>query len=194
MPILSNHKHELFAQAVASGKAVAHAYEMAGYKRHHANSIRLSKKEEIAARIAEILAAAGERVEITVSRVLEELGKIGFANMIDYVRVTKDGDAYVDLSSLDRDRGAAIQEITVEDFTEGRGEDKRDIRRTKFKLADKRAALVDIGKHLGMFKELVEHTGKDGGPIETSDYTDHDRAKAIAAIVSRLKQEEHQVH
>ena len=37
----------------------------------------------------------------------------------------------------------------------------------KFKLADKRAALVDIGKHIGMFKERVELTGANGGPVET---------------------------
>ncbi len=48
-------------------------------------------------------------------------------------------------------RAAALQEVTVEDFTEGRGEDKRDVRRVKFKLYDKRAALVDLGRHLGMF-------------------------------------------
>jgi hypothetical protein len=27
---------------------------------------------------------------------------------------------------------------------------------------DKLAALVDVGKHLGMFTQSVEHTGKDG--------------------------------
>jgi phage terminase small subunit len=35
-------------------------------------------------------------------------------------------------------------------------------------LSDKRAALVDIGKHLGMFKEKVEMTGAEGGPLVIS--------------------------
>jgi phage terminase small subunit len=32
----------------------------------------------------------------------------------------------------------------------------------KIKLHDKLAALADVGKHLGMFTQSVEHTGKDG--------------------------------
>jgi hypothetical protein len=39
----------------------------------------------------------------------------------------------------------------------------------KFKLHDKVAALEKLGRHLGMFKEKVEITGKDGGPVELSD-------------------------
>jgi hypothetical protein len=37
---------------------------------------------------------------------------------------------------------AALSEVTVEDFADGRGEDVRAVRRVKFKLYDKRAALV----------------------------------------------------
>ena len=75
-------------------------------------------------------------------------------------------DAFVDLSTLTRDQAAAIQEVTVEDYKDGRGENARDVRRVKVKLSDKRAALVDMGRHLGMFKELHERSGKDGGPIK----------------------------
>ena len=38
----------------------------------------------------------------------------------------------------------------------------------KIKFHDKRAALMDIGRHLGMFKERVEMTGKDSGPLEVA--------------------------
>jgi phage terminase small subunit len=38
--------------------------------------------------------------------------------------------------------------------------------KTRFKLADKRRPLVDLGKHLGLFREKVEHSGPDGGPVE----------------------------
>lgn len=105
-----------------------------------------------------------KRVGITVDRIVTELAKIGFANLIDYVTINDQGDAYVDFSKVNRDQMAAVMEITVEEYTEGRGELARDIKRTKFKMADKRAALVDLGKHLGMFierKELnVNHTEK----------------------------------
>lgn len=127
----------------------------------------------------------GERTQVTADRVLEELALMGFSNMLDYTRTTDDGDAYVDLSALTRDQAAAIKEITVEDFKDGRGEGNRDIKRTKLVLADKRAALVDIGKHLGMFKEQVELTGKDGGPIETTDKTSTDIARELAFLLRK---------
>jgi phage terminase small subunit len=62
--------------------------------------------------------------------------------------------------------------VTVEDYLDGRGEDARKVRRVRFKPADKRGALVDLGKHLGMFKDRIEHSGKDGGPVEVKQYSD----------------------
>lgn len=129
---------------------------------------RLLKNVEVAAAVAEAQQARSARTEITQDAVLRELAKIGFANMQDYMRAGPDGDPYLDFSDLTRDQAAALAEVTVEDFKDGRGEDARDVRRVKFKLADKRAALVDIGKHLGMFKDRVEHSGPGGGPIPFS--------------------------
>jgi hypothetical protein len=37
------------------------------------------------------------------------------------------------------------------------------VRRVKFKLADKRAALVDMGRHLGMLVDPPEGSGDQGG-------------------------------
>jgi phage terminase small subunit len=54
--------------------------------------------------------------------------------------------------------------MTVDDFVDGRGEDARDVRRVRFKLADKRSALVNLARHLSLFKDKTEHTGPDGGP------------------------------
>lgn len=107
------------------------------------------------------------RTQITQDMVIHELAKIGFANMADYMKASDGGDPYLDFSGLTRDQAAALAEVTVEDFTDGRGENARDVKRVKFKLCDKRAALVDIGRHLGMFRDKVELTGRDGGPIET---------------------------
>lgn len=128
---------------------------------------RLLKNAEIQRRIAEAQKKRSQRTEITQDAVLKELAKIGFANIGDMMRVTPDGDPFLDLSDLTPEQTAALSEVTVEDYMEGRGENAREVRRVKVKLWDKRAALVDMGKHLGMFKNLHEHTGKNGGPIET---------------------------
>jgi phage terminase small subunit len=39
-----------------------------------------------------------------------------------------------------------------------------------------------IGKHLGMFVDKVEHTGKDGGPIEVSNLTDAEIEAKLAEM------------
>lgn len=110
-----------------------------------------------------------ERYEVTPERVIAELARLGFANMQDYMRIGTDGDPYLDFSALTRDQAAALAEVTVEDFKDGRGEDARDVRRVKFKLYDKRAALVDLGKHLGLFREAVEVSGKIAIAISSAE-------------------------
>jgi len=146
----------------------------AGYSKRAARAIGSENltKPDIAAAVEQALAKRSERLEITADRVLEELAKMGFANMQDYMAVGPDGDPYLDFSALTRDQAAALVEVTVEDFKDGRGDAGRDVRRVKFKLADKISALTGIGRHLGMFKDKVEHTGADGGPIEVSDARD----------------------
>jgi phage terminase small subunit len=144
----------------------------AGYspKTARQQGARLLSNVDIQAALQIALAARSERIEITADAVVAELAKLGFANMLDFMQAGSDGDPYVNFSKLTRDQAAALAEVTVDDFVDGRGEDARQVRRIRFKLADKRAALVDLGRHLGIFKpERLELTGKDGGPVEVSD-------------------------
>lgn len=118
-----------------------------------------------------VRAKSAKRTEVKADQVVRELARMGFANMLDYVRVTPDGDAVVDLTRLDRDQAAAITEITSEVFTDGRGDDAERIKRVKLKLADKKGALELLGKHLGLFPNRHEVAGPGGGPIETVGMT-----------------------
>jgi hypothetical protein len=63
--------------------------------------------------------------------VVGELRKIAFANMADYTRAQARGDSYLDFSMLTRDQAPALQEVTVDTYVEGHGEDARDVRRDK---------------------------------------------------------------
>jgi phage terminase small subunit len=124
----------------------------AGYSKTTAaqQATRLLRNAHVKAEVAKHVEKAAKKVDLTLPMVLEELALIGFANMGDYFRVTSDGDPVIDLAQLTHEQKAAIADLTVEDFTDGRGDDARNVRRVRFKLHDKRAALVDLGKHLGM--------------------------------------------
>ena len=50
-----------------------------------------------------------------------------------------------------------MTEVTVDDYIDGRGENAREVRKVKFKLGDKRAALMDIAKLFGWIIEKREN-------------------------------------
>jgi len=95
---------------------------------------------------------------VTQERVVAELAMLGFSNMADYLKCVEGGDPYFDYAGLTRDQAAALSEVTVETYVEGKGKDAESVKRVKFKLADKISALDKLGRHLGMFKE-----GGEGG-------------------------------
>jgi phage terminase small subunit len=171
MSVLRNPKHERFAQELAKGKTLEEAHRSAGYRADRRNAQHLRQRDDISRRIEELLAnrdkidvrateRAIERTAITKQRVIEELAKIGFANMADYTRLVG-SERVVDLADASLDHLAAVQEIVVDDFKDGRGENARDVRRVKLKLHDKKGALVDIGRELGMFINRTEQ-GRPG--------------------------------
>lgn len=162
MPVLKNPRHEAFAQQLAKGKTADEAYVLAGYKKNRKNASRLKTNEDIQARIEDILRRSAKKAEIQLADVIAEMAKLGFSNMRNYVNLTSDGEPFIDVGELTEEEWAAVQEITIEDYTEGRGDDARDVKRVKIKLSDKRPALHLLGKHLGGFaeKKQVEHSGK----------------------------------
>lgn len=187
MPPLKNAKHELFAQNIAEGMSADAAYESAGYKANDGNASRLKGNERISDRVAELLATREDRLhkkfEVTKERILAELAKIGFSDIRKAIKwhghlITEEdnpegGDvliikntysnnvSLISSDDLDDDTAAAIAEVS-QSPTGG----------LKIKLYDKKGALVDMGKHLGMFKEVHEHTGKDGEPIKVDASVD----------------------
>ncbi|MGC1902074.1 MAG: terminase small subunit, partial [Pseudolabrys sp.] len=73
MGILTNPRHELFAQELAKGKSATEAYTLAGYKPCRQNAARLTTNDDIRARLAEIQAQAATKSEVTVQSLLDEL-------------------------------------------------------------------------------------------------------------------------
>jgi phage terminase small subunit len=163
-------KQQKFVETyLSNGRNAAAAYRAAyntkgsNYRVAH-SADKLLKHPEI----ARILAVAAEKAqkaiarvideyEVTEERVTRELALIAFANMGDYMKPGADGDPVLDFSSLTREQMAALTEVTVESYMEGGKKNPREVKRVKFKLADKRAALVDLGRKLKMFTDRTEH-------------------------------------
>lgn len=124
------------------------------------------KKPNVATAITAAKQERSKRTEITQDMVIREMAKLAFSNMADYIEVNDvDGTAYLNLKKLTRDQAAAITELTCETYQEKDGDDFVPVKKCKIKIASKEGPLEKLGKHLGMFVERHEHTGKDGKPI-----------------------------
>lgn len=102
---------------------------------------------------------------VTRQRIVNELAKIAFGTMGDFIRVSPSGDGYLDLSDIGDAQKAIISEFVVDEYTEGRGDNARDVKKTRIKLSDKQAALDKLMRVLGGYRDKVALTDPDGGPL-----------------------------
>ena len=175
-----NPKQQRFVEEYLVDLNATQAAIRAGYSAKTAEQLgyQLLQKPSVAAVIEKEMAKRAARTEITADKVLKELAKIGFADIRKAVRwysqtnvaaVDTDADMaalagegeirfavanQVELMSsgeIDDDTAAAIAEI---------GQSSTGA--LKIKFHDKRGALVDIGRHLGMFKDRIGLENPDG--------------------------------
>jgi phage terminase small subunit len=149
----------------------------AGYSAKSAYSIGEEnlRKPDVASAVERAMAERSARTEITADRVLRELAKIGFSDIRRAVKwysqtnvATVDTDA--DMEAL-ADEGALrfavanqVELVSSDEIDDDTAAAVSEIGQSstgalKLKMYDKRAALVDIGKHLGMFTEKVQVDG-----------------------------------
>ncbi len=160
----NNSRHEVFAREYVKDLNGTRAAIAAGYAKTtaRATASRLLTKSNIQGLVASLTKKHTDKLDLDAEKVLSELSSTGFSNMLDYLKITEEGSAYVDLSNLTQEQAAAIQEITVDEYTEGRGKDARKVKRTKFKLVDKIRSLDLLGRHLKLFTDRIEVSGLEG--------------------------------
>jgi phage terminase small subunit len=120
---------------------------------------------EAKARAAQVDAA--NRYAVSRERNVAELARMAYANIEDYTRQVGE-ERLIDLSGATRDQLAALQEITVEDYLDGRGKDARQVRRTKIKLGDKQGAIERLNKMFGWVVDKSE-VGQPGDFAKMTD-------------------------
>jgi phage terminase small subunit len=72
MPVLSNPRHERFAQELAKGCSATEAYEVAGFSPARQNASRLMANDDIKKRVDELMGRGARRAEVTIESLLQE--------------------------------------------------------------------------------------------------------------------------
>lgn len=122
----------------------------AGYSERSAEvtASRLLTNAKVKALIAELEAELRERAKLNAEDVIEELRALAFWSINDFV---SEGNVIKDVSQLTREVNKPV--IGIKTKTEQNYAAGTSTTTVELKLADKRASLVDLGRHLGIFKE-----------------------------------------
>lgn len=118
---------------------------------------RMLRNVKVKAYIDDKIQQRAERTEVTQDMVVKELAKIAFANIKDFVAVeVVENDRIVKVkptSQISADKVGAIAGI------------KQGANGIEVKLNDKMKALELLGRHLGMFADKLELSGKVNNPF-----------------------------
>jgi len=135
-----------------ASRAYAEAYSINNKRRAIESASRLLAKSEIQAYVEnrenEMAEKAKAKYEIEKDRVISEFASIAFTNLSDVIEWNNNEIVLKDYDSLPSQVKAAIEIVDVQNNGK--------TQKFKIKMHDKRAALLSLGKYLGMFKEKGE--------------------------------------
>lgn len=129
----------------AAQAAIRAGYKASEYTDTNANKIL--ENTRVKAEVDKAVAERSKRTGINQDRVIQELAKIGFSKITDAI----DPETAKIKENASADDLACIQSIKIKPNEWGT---EREV-----KMYDKKSALVDLGRHLGLFKDKVEITG-----------------------------------
>lgn len=157
-------RQEAFATGVAAGYTQAEAYRQAYPKANNwkdetvwKRASELAGNRAVQGRVKELQEKAAAANEVTIERIVAELAKLAFGDPRRLMSWGPDGVKLRPSSELTDDAAAAVAEVS-ETFSATGGS-------LKVKTADKVKALELLGRHLGIFLDKSELTGKDGAPL-----------------------------
>lgn len=165
-----NDQQELFCQEYLTDFNATQAAIRAGYSQKTAYSMAsaLLKKHEVQARLNVLRAPRAKKLEVTADRVMEEVAKIAFASLGDFIKVQPDGTGYIDLKDVTPEMFAALESYEVTELppfkTVENGEEVvREVLKIKVKLSSKLDALEKLMRRHNLIKPMEvnhNHSGK----------------------------------
>ncbi len=117
--------------------------------------------EEVKAEIMRRQNIAASRTDITLEKMLTQLNEIASASLGDLITVDPDGSISMDYSKLTPELRKSIGNVTVDEITEGRGDEAKKVKRIRIGALDRIRAIELIIRHAGLSKEkvVVAHEG-----------------------------------
>jgi phage terminase small subunit len=106
-------------------------------------------KVDIQKYIAEQQEKLQDKLDISKETVINELAKIAFS---DIRKIFNTNDSLKNIQELDDNTSGAIASIKIKETTDTGTACKT----VEIKFYDKVRALIDLGKHLGLFREKIE--------------------------------------
>ena len=156
----------------------------AGYSKKTAKTIADENltKPIINEEIQRIMNIRAKKLGISTDRILQEVAKVAFAKITDFVRWNGKVLEIIPSDEIDPDFAAAISSISIRNNAHGP--------QIQIKLHNKNEAIQMLMKHLGLLIERHELTGANGGPIEFSEVKDELFTKLIEMPSEQRESEE----
>lgn len=119
---------------------------------------RRDVQEEISRRQSKL----ADKAEVTAEWLIAKYKQIVEANLGDMLEKDEDGNytGQVDLNRANADHLAALSDVAVDSYTEGRGAGAKEVKRVRVKLHDRLRAMEALGRHLGMFDDKLTVKGE----------------------------------
>lgn len=161
-------RKEKFCQEYVKTPVGTTAAKAAGYTAKHLDSLaaRLLAEPEVKARVAELQKKAADVAGVTAVEVLRELKRIA---LCDVAGAFNKNGGVLDLKDIPEDVRRAISGLDIEEIWDG----PRDARTQigvikKIRFWNKVDSGVALGKHLKLFVDRIEASGKDGEPLNVT--------------------------
>src|SRR5579871_5053308 len=126
-------------------------------KAAHVQGARMLRNAKVRAAIDRAQAERAGRVRIEADRVLQEIATLAFSDIGQVLDFTGDVPRLRPAQEIPEAARRAISAVKTRRYTEGRGEDAREVEVVEFKLWDRLGSLRDLGRHLKLFTDQHEH-------------------------------------
>lgn len=169
-------KQERFVAEYLIDLNASAAARRAGYSEKTADAIGRENlgKPTVAQFIQKSMREREARTEITQDRIVRELALIAFGNKKAVMKWGPGGVELKDSEGLSDEDAAQVAEVKETTSASGGS--------LSLKTHDKVKALELLGRHVGMFTDKMEVTGKNGGPIQQANVTPAELAEAVRSV------------